>query len=219
MYPTLAALLKYAVPGRMFVDIGAHHGMFSAAFAEAGMKVFAVEPNAGNVEQFNLNVKNVPVMQVALSDTDGTALLHHCGPSTLHTLDKQRAQELFPAEQHLPLNPPETVRTLRWGTFCKEAGITEVDIVKEDAKFENVKVLTAMFEDGPLPRVLCTEIRPDNADAVFSLCRNARMDVADSISLDGARKIYDTIFVKQPSAEEMKFLYATCQYTDSIGEQ
>jgi len=209
LYPTLAALLKYIHPAPqrgaewpftrdIFVDVGAHHGLFSIEFAKRGAKVYAVEPYSLNVEELvkavNAAEVNVSVMTLAMSDKDGSAELFHGGPSTLHSLNPDMARVLFPTLQERERQPSELVQTMRWGSFCKLLELDRVDILKDDAKWANVQVITGVVEDGPLPRVICTEIRPDNEAKMYGMLKNAGYRAVESIPLDGAREIYDVIF-------------------------
>jgi FkbM family methyltransferase len=196
IYPTLAALLKHARPGELFVDVGAHHGLFSIAFEEAGMIAIAVEPFPGNVQVFHERTMDlgIPCIVAAMSDKDGRSLLYNGGPSTAHSLVPGIAKELFPLLQTEIVPDPIEVRTMRWATLCKEFSLTEVDILKLDAKWNNLSVLTSLFETGPIPRVICTEIRKEDREQIFELCRNCRF--IETIGLDGDRGIYDAIFVR-----------------------
>jgi len=197
-YPTLAKLVKYAVPGKLFVDVGAHHGLFSIEMHNRGMIVSAVEPFPDNVKEFHTQTMGlgIPCHPYALSDIDGNAPFYNGGPSTVHSLVPKLAQEMFGHQQPAELPPPITVRTVRWGTFCKECGISEVEVLKTDAKWSNLQVLTGMSQEGPSPRVICTEMRPADTTEITELLLSLGYAFRDQIMLDGGRNIYDAIWAR-----------------------
>jgi FkbM family methyltransferase len=73
------------------VDVGAHIGIFTLYAARRGRMVIAVEPEPRNYKWLLINtrlnnVKNVRLLNIALSDFDGEAHLYISSESIAHTL-------------------------------------------------------------------------------------------------------------------------------------
>lgn len=198
-YPTLAALVKYAKPDKVFVDIGAHHGLFSIEMAKRSMLVYAVEPFPPNFVQLHKNIDaaqvHVKVFPYAVTDATGTAMLYNGGPSTVHSLEPGIAADMFDQPENLP--EPEYVPTINWGDLCHQAKLTEVEILKTDAKWSNLKVLKGMIRGVVLPRVICTEQRPADTVEIEKLLLSVGYVFREQIMLDGTRNIFDAIWERE----------------------
>jgi FkbM family methyltransferase len=79
---TFDALIRFVMPGKVFIDCGAWVGIFSIYAAKMGAKVFAIEPDSfafpellGNID-VNENSQNVVCARLALSDKRGQAFLN-----------------------------------------------------------------------------------------------------------------------------------------------
>jgi FkbM family methyltransferase len=67
-------------PGDVFVDAGAHVGLFSVLAARTGARVHAIEPSSRTFERLRANLRrnrarNVTAHHLALSDEDGAAAI------------------------------------------------------------------------------------------------------------------------------------------------
>ena len=87
------AFQKVIRPGDVVFDIGAHYGYYtllSSALAGPKGRVFAFEPSPGNVPHLKKHVEmnrcgNVEIMELALSDQEGTARFdNQAGSGTGH---------------------------------------------------------------------------------------------------------------------------------------
>lgn len=87
------AFQKVIRPGDVVFDVGAHYGYYtllSSALAGAGGRVFAFEPSPGNIPHLKKHIEinrcsNVEVLELALSDHEGTARFdNQAGSGTGH---------------------------------------------------------------------------------------------------------------------------------------
>ncbi len=71
--------LREAIPTRVMIDVGAHHGHTLAPFLEAGWQVYAFEPIAANRAVMQRRWPNCPRLILrpeAVSDSSGTRTMH-----------------------------------------------------------------------------------------------------------------------------------------------
>lgn len=77
---SLAAWAKMVKPGAVAIDVGAYTGVYSIVAAKCGATVFAFEPMPANYWRLGVNIAlnkvNVETIAAAVSDHDGTAMLH-----------------------------------------------------------------------------------------------------------------------------------------------
>ncbi len=79
----------------VFIDIGAHHGMFSVFSSVRCEKVYAVEPDPENLKTLNRQLepfKNVEVKAFALSNEIGTVTFYHAASPGMHSIMKKGTQ-------------------------------------------------------------------------------------------------------------------------------
>lgn len=109
---------------RTIVDVGAHIGMVSIQFARRypSAKIIAVEPEPSNFALLRQNTspyKNIFCVEAALWKNDGEVAL---GASEAHVKGAFQIVE----------NGRTRVRAITMHTLMREAGITEIDILKVD---------------------------------------------------------------------------------------
>lgn len=121
--PEITRLLA-RLHGNLFVDVGACYGRYSVMLAKNYEQLLAVEPEPRNAETVRRNIwyaglRNVEVLQVAVSDSDGQANLRLSSRPDAHSLT-------LPA-RHGELR----VETL---TLASILGTRTADLVKVDAE-------------------------------------------------------------------------------------
>ena len=89
--PYLEFVSRIIRPGDCCVDVGANFGVYSLVMASRGAAVVAFEPGVAALESLRSNIAlnplaNVTVMPTAVSDSDGSAELHHVGGLTTFSL-------------------------------------------------------------------------------------------------------------------------------------
>lgn len=127
--------------GDRVIDAGAHLGWYSLNAAQivgASGKVIAFEPNPDCIEALQLNLKlnrfkNVKVEQIALSDTNGTAIFWF-GDDMLGSLYKENAGTLSQMRQ-------KTVKMQKLDTYCSEKNIGNIKMIKVDVERAEEKLL------------------------------------------------------------------------------
>ena len=152
-------LVKNAKESDVFLDIGAHIGMYSIRLAQKVSKVIALEPEPKNYSFLyknilvnNLSNKVIP-LPIAVSDKDGYANLCiriSSGASTL--------------EDSLNCKRKTKIITLTVDTLLKILKIWKVDMIKIDVEGHEARVINGMrrlLSYNP-PRVLVIEIRKRN---------------------------------------------------------
>lgn len=86
------ALKLLAGPDKIFVDVGAHVGLYTLRAAKLCKEVIAIEPNVASAEGLRINIglnglNNVNVLECAISDEDGEKDFYCEDPATASTLD------------------------------------------------------------------------------------------------------------------------------------
>jgi len=152
-------LMRNAEESDIFLDIGAHVGIYSIKLASKVSKVIALEPepkNYGflykNVFANNLRSKVIP-LPIAASDKDGYSDLCVKISSGAHTL-----------EDSLNCRRKVKIITLRVDTLLRILKIDNVDIVKIDVEGHETRVINGMYRllSSNSPRVLVIEISKKN---------------------------------------------------------
>jgi FkbM family methyltransferase len=82
-------------PGDTVVDVGGNIGTFAVLAAQEAARVITLEPDATNVRLLRQNValnklQNVTIVQAALADSSGKALLFDGGQGGYHTFERSR---------------------------------------------------------------------------------------------------------------------------------
>ncbi len=153
--------------GDVFIDIGAHVGLFtvpaSSQVGDAG-RVVAFEPDSDNRQLLERNVErhgcgNVDVVAAAVSDHAGTMVLRK---SRFNTGDHRIAAE----------GVGERVEVVTLDAWCASAGV-QPRVVKMDVQGAEPQVIAGMHRllDGAFPLDLFLEFTP-------SLLRKAGVDPA-----------------------------------------
>jgi len=121
-------------PIKTVFDVGAHFGETSqrmlSAFADC--RVVAFEPAPDSFKRLTINVSSsrFAAHPIALSDADGSRLLHLNGNDLRHSL--------LPLDSHAP-TIEVNCRTI--DSFCEEHHITSIDVLKIDTEGHDIAVL------------------------------------------------------------------------------
>lgn len=153
----LRALLPRLAAGDVFVDVGAHIGLYAllaASRVSPGGRVLAIEADPRNHERLRDNLRRNPQLAietvgVAVSDAEGTALLAQ------NTTGNRGGNSIL-ADGDAAIEVP--CRTL--ASILKERGIDRVAAMKLDIEGMEYRVLRRYFEDVPekaRPRVIVYE--------------------------------------------------------------
>jgi FkbM family methyltransferase len=152
-------LIKNAKESDVFLDIGAHVGIYSIRLAPKVSKVIALEPEPKNYSFLyknilvnNLSNKVIP-LPIAASDKDGYADLCIKASSGAHTL-----------EDSLNCKRKTKIITLTIDTLLRILKIEKVNMIKIDVEGHEARVINGMhrlLSYNP-PRVLVIEIRKRN---------------------------------------------------------
>lgn len=139
----------YMVSGGVYIDCGAHVGLFSLYSQTWASKIYALEPSYEHFDAlqhmviFNHMDKVIPI-QAALSDRNGEAEFYHRTNTTMYSLEEV-VQE--------PGLGTETVRVLDTKTLFEENNIKEVDFFKLDVEGHEFKVLTSKAFEEMAPKI------------------------------------------------------------------
>ena len=142
-------------PGMVFLDVGAHVGLYSLPSArKVGPegRVISFEPHPGNRSLLCSNVEanglqNVTVVPAAVADAEGEMTLQISGFNT-------GDHRLFRGTRNAD-GVPVVVVTI--DQYCETAGIQEVDLVKIDVQGAEAKVLagmSAVISQSPNMRII-----------------------------------------------------------------
>jgi FkbM family methyltransferase len=145
----------------VFVDIGANVGLFSffvAARAKQGARIFAIEPEPGNLRRLNFNISANPgvpikVIPQALSDETGLVAVELDRRDRGGTRTKKISHA--GASPDVVLVPAQTLLD-----FLAGEGVDAVDAVKIDVEGLEDAILHPFFRDAPRslwPQLLIVE--------------------------------------------------------------
>lgn len=151
-------------PGDTAIDIGAHHGQYcvlmAAVCGESGCVVaFEPDPYAREMLLRNLalnpGLKRPQIEAVALSDTDGEAVLYSRGGNSQSSLARSGTE--FSADHHAE---SIRVRTMRLDTYLAQNRVPTPKWVKIDAEGAEIRILRgAPGLLGGSARIIC-ELHP-----------------------------------------------------------
>jgi FkbM family methyltransferase len=147
-----------ATAGAVMFDVGAESGYETILAANAGMKVYAFEPDPRSIEALKANIEmeglhGVEVIEKAVADFDGRAELFFGVHSTL-----------------IPTNATSaTVEVTTLASFISAAGIC--DFLKIDAEGANMKVLKGYPFEVHKPSLISVEYEDDGNEIVSLLRR------------------------------------------------
>jgi FkbM family methyltransferase len=153
----LAALLPALVPGDVFVDVGAHIGVYALLAARRvapGGRVIAIEADPGNHERLVGNVRRNPELAiatvcVAVSDTEGAARL------ALNTTGNRSGNSMLVGG-----NDAIEVACRPLAAVLRDQGADRVDGMKLDIEGMEFRVLRRYLDDVPeagRPRIIVLE--------------------------------------------------------------
>lgn len=142
------ALVKQLIGGRLQlgVDVGGNRGDYSAALRSffADMEIHIFEPSATNIhkltERFRSD-KNMIIVPKALSDADGSAILHSDVPgSGLGSLVERRLQHF-----NIGFEVKESIETIQFEKYWKtRLASRPLDFIKLDIEGHELKALHGM---------------------------------------------------------------------------
>ncbi len=129
--PELRYIQNFVGKGDVFIDVGANIGLFTIKVAGQAARVVAVEPGTDARGQLEANIAlngftNVTVVPKALSDTEGTAVLHHNPVG-----DDPQAFSLIDDGNH---GGGEEVQLTTLDAVVRSLGLTRVDCIKMDVE-------------------------------------------------------------------------------------
>jgi FkbM family methyltransferase len=139
------------VPRGILVDVGAHIGIVSQGFANAGWRVIAIEPDPDRKKQARLeqlaSTKNVTIYQVAISDKPGQEVNFYSssesdGISSMHAFCKSH-------------EPIATVKTESLENISRKEDLKAIDFLKVDAEGFDFQVLKSHDWNHTHGIVLC----------------------------------------------------------------
>jgi FkbM family methyltransferase len=153
----LAVLLPALAPGDVFVDVGAHIGVYALLAARSvapGGRVIAIEADPGNHERLADNVRRNPALAiatvcVAVSDADGTARL------ALNTTGNRSGNSMLSDG-----TDAIEVACRPLASVLRDLGVDHVDGMKLDIEGMEYRVLRRYLADVPasdLPRIIVLE--------------------------------------------------------------
>jgi len=143
----------------IFLDAGAHIGLYTIRLAEKFQKVVALEPEPQNytllyknVIMYGLNNK-VLVLPIVASDKNGYAILCIKISSGAHTL-----------ENNINCKRKMKILSLKIDTLLRLLNIDRTDVIKIDVEGHENKVINGMYRllHSHPPRILVVETRKDN---------------------------------------------------------
>jgi FkbM family methyltransferase len=131
-------------PGMTAFDVGANIGKYTKLFSllagESG-KVFAFEPDPGSVQKLRGLVQrdtlaNVSVVNVAVADTPGRALLNQFPEEycSWNGMGRPQMEDPRNPSQYVPIVGSVEVEKVTLDGFCQANGITQIDYLKLDVE-------------------------------------------------------------------------------------
>ena len=135
-------------PQEVWLDVGAHLGekTFSVASENAGIRVYAFEPNLSVASQLMGRLSNYVVLPIAVAEQDGSAPFYlnrydqasSLLPFVREGLDQWIGGEVLAVESTL------IVPTIRLDTFLNQASIAKVAYLKIDAQGSDLAVIRSL---------------------------------------------------------------------------
>jgi FkbM family methyltransferase len=156
----LGFLLAALRPGDVFVDVGAHIGLYALLAARRvapGGRVLAIEADPGTHARLSGNVRRNPGLEIAtaaiaVSDADGTARL------ALNTTGNRAGNSLLVGG-----NEAIDVPCRRLAAVLADHGLSRIDAMKLDVEGMEFRILRRFLADVPesgRPRVVVLEHQP-----------------------------------------------------------
>jgi len=157
--PNCTRIFKGMIPaGAVVVDVGANIGYYALLEAGIARKVYAIEPEPGNLNLLRENVElnslgdRVEIMQMAVSNTSGRALL---------TLSSQPNQHRLCPQFRNRAGKSIEVSTVSLDEFLENR---EADVIRMDLEGAEWLVIEGMKNilRGNRPLILFIEIHPEH---------------------------------------------------------
>ncbi len=148
-------------PEMVFVDVGAHLGLYTLFAARRAAAVWAFEPSSREFARLESNLRRgglsgVQVLRRAVGNADKTAQLQiahamHSGQNTLHAF----------SHSGVVSESVETVEVERLDRFAREHELRRLDVLKVDAEQSELEVLEGAREIlGSLQPWVLVEMNP-----------------------------------------------------------
>ncbi len=181
------------------IDAGAHRGDVTAALADLGFRVLAVEPQPPIAEQLKqrfTELREADLIRIeccAASDRRGTATMHLGSASTVNTLEESWTRIAFPEEFTAPRKMD--VPTYPLAELARTNGFTRPGFVKIDVEGHELPALAGLFDadfKADPPPVIMFEANqrfPDAAQACLALLANRGYDRFDIFIRDGVAPV------------------------------
>ncbi|MEK7254524.1 MAG: FkbM family methyltransferase [Bacteroidota bacterium] len=164
-------LLSKGDPDQVMLDVGAHFGGSLEAFARAGWRVFAFEPDPKNRQKLLAlcqDLPNVKIEPIALSDKELEAMPFF---SSNVSTGISSLLEFHPSHEATTLVPVTTLEK-----YCRENGVRRISFLKTDTEGYDLPVLRGFDWSQPHPRFILSEF--DNHKT-----KNLGYDVREQVSL------------------------------------
>lgn len=185
----LPADRKYAI------DAGAHHGDVTAALADLGFHVLAIEPQPPIAAELKrrfsdlLDADMVRIECCGASDRRGTATLHLGSATTVNTMEKSWTKIAFPEEFTSPRKIDIPIYPL--AELAQANGFNKPGFVKIDVEGHELPALRGMFDSSfkaDPPSLIMFEANqrfPDAAQACLTLLASRGYNRFDIFIRDG----------------------------------
>ena len=138
-------LLKQASLKGVWIDVGAHHGEVTLAYAASNpaLVVYAFEPNLRVASSLFGRAQNYVVLPMAVAETDGCSQLHinSCDSASSLLVMDEDARRSWRGGDVLREESSVTVPTIRLDTFMTVMGISRVDFLKIDTQGNDLAVI------------------------------------------------------------------------------
>ena len=175
--PLMTSLNKKISNSKIGIDVGANIGITTMWMSKNCKKVYSFEPEKQNVERFkdNLsinNITNVELIQKAVSNRKGKAVLYVFGSYGHHSLSSEHLSKPKAAQE---------VDTITLDDFCSSNNIDEIDFLKIDIEgfelealkgakelLKNKKIKIIVFEHS---RILFEKQKKDPKEVIIFLLR------------------------------------------------
>lgn len=154
MVKEMDMFVKYAKGRKCFLDIGAHHGLFSLVFNKLNPegKVYAFEPSPepfGYLEHNIHGIGNIWAEEVALSDINGLLLMHKEWDHLVRWDGKGE-------------NKTDLITCIDADRFCAINFINNVDTIKIDCEGDELKIMKGLSSIiKTLQPMIFLEIHPE----------------------------------------------------------
>ena len=147
----------------VLVDVGAHHGTFSYAFAQKGWQVIAFEPEANNYAAFQRNLagfEKVTCTKKAVSDTTGEKVPFYVSDEHfgIHALKPFHETHRLAYE----------VETVRLDDVLRDLHIPQVTLLKIDIEGADFLALKGFDFEQYQPELVILEFMDERSSSNFS---------------------------------------------------